>query len=255
MKVNLCMTSWLGRINDIKPVIDSLLNQTYKDFTLWLTLSSDEFKNVKLPDFIVNCNDKRLKLNWVTLNYKTFKKVFPVLPYISDDDIIITADDDVIYDEHFIEYRIEDFKSNSKKYPITSNVDSYQYSIKSFFSSCGSLFTKKMLKGYKTFVNQSILNTYDDDWTYTFVIILNGYRFKLCSKYSLKQFKFINQDTSSKENVYDWREAVPVFQYRIADFVGLENFKDYIDKIRNKAVIADWEQFKKADKSPYYVFI
>lgn len=248
------MTSWVGRINDIRPVLDSLFKQTYKDFKLWLTLSSEEFNNRPLPDFLNNINDKRLIINWVGPNLKTMKKVFPVLPSLQDNDIIITVDDDVIYDEHFVETRLKDFNSTNQEFPISTNRDAYQYSIKSFFSSCGSVFTKKMLEGYEVFVNREILETYDDDWAYTFVILLNGYRFRMCSEYYMEDYNFINQDTSSKDKVYVWQQMIPVFQYRIVNFVGMDDFKEYIGKIRANTVKADWDEFKQKDKNPSYIF-
>lgn len=248
------MTSWTGRIKDIKPVLDSLFNQTYKDFTLWLTLSSEEFKNKALPDFLNNCNDHRLRLNWIGSDLKTMKKVFPVLPYLSDEDLIITVDDDVIFDEKFVELRMAEFEMYGKKTPLASNRRSYQFSVKAFFSSCGSLFTKKMLKGYDVFVNEDVLNTYDDDWAYSFIILLNGYRFKPCENYTLQEFKFINQYVRSKDNTYNWRKTIPVIQKRIADFVGKQNFNDFIYQLRHNLVTVNWEKFKEKDKAPNYVF-
>lgn len=254
MSVNLCMTSWAGRIKDIKPVLDSLFNQTYKDFTLWLTLSSEEFENKALPDFLNSNKDHRLMINWIGPNFKTMKKVFPVLPYLSDEDLIITVDDDVIFDEKFVELRVAEFEMHGKKTPLASNRRSYQFSVKAFFSSCGSLFTKNMLKGYDVFVNDEVLKTYDDDWAYSFIILLNGYRFKPCENYTLQEFKFINQDASSKDNTYNWRKTIPVIQKRIADFVGKQNFNDFIYYLRHNLVTVDWQKFKENDKAPNYVF-
>ena len=254
MSVNLCMTSWAARIKDIKPVLGSLFNQTYTDFTLWLTLSSEEIGRDDLPDFLKNYKDTRLRINWIGPNFKTMKKVFPVLPYLSDEDIIITVDDDVIFDEKFVELRVAEFEMYGKKTPLTANRRSYQFSVKAFFSSCGSLFTKKMLTGYDVFVNEDVLNTYDDDWTYSFIILLNGYRFKPCKRYTLQEFKFINQKVPSKDNTYNWRKTIPVIQKRLADFVGRQNFNDFIYQIRHNLVTVEWGKFKENDKAPNYVF-
>lgn len=254
MQVNLCMTSWEGRINNIEKVIESLLNQTYGDFVLWLTLSSDEFPDRQLPEFFQKLNDERIHVFWVKENTKTMKKVFPILKYLStDDDVIITVDDDVIYDSHFVENRLSDFKKWNGEYPITSNRFSYQYSIKSFFSSCGSVFSKRMLEGYETFVNRSIVETNDDDWAYTFIILLNGFRFKPCSNYELQEFQFVNQENASSKTI-DTNQMVYKLQKRIMDFVGKENFQNTIRQIRLNSFKADWENFKKTDANPSYVF-
>lgn len=254
MQVNLCMTSWEGRINNIEKAIESLLNQTYGDFVLWLTLSSDEFPDKQLPEFFQKLNDERIHVFWVKENTKTMKKVFPILKYLSvDDDVIITVDDDVIYDSHFVENRLRDFKKWNGEYPITSNRFSYQYSIKSFFSSCGSVFSKRMLEGYETFVNRSIVETNDDDWAYTFIILLNGFRFKPCSNYELQEFQFVNQENASSKTI-DTNQMVYKLQKRIMDFVGKENFQNTIRQIRSNSFKADWENFKKTDANPSYVF-
>lgn len=254
MQVNLCMTSWTGRINAIEKVIESILNQTYEDFVLWLTLSSDEFPDKQLPEFFKNFQDERIHIFWIKDNIKSMKKVFPILKYFSgEDDIIITVDDDVIYDKYFIENRLNDFKKWNCEYPITSNRFSYQYSIKSFFSSCGSVFSKRMLEGYETFVNRSIVETNDDDWAYTFIMLLNGFRFKPCSKYPLQEFQFINQENASSKTV-DINQMIYKFQKRIMNFVGKENFQNTIRQIRSNTFKADWEEFKKSDEQPDYVF-
>ena len=54
-------------------------------------------------------------------NYKSMKKLFPVLPYLEDEDVIIDIDDDMILPKDFIESRVKDFKDYGCKYPITSN--------------------------------------------------------------------------------------------------------------------------------------
>jgi hypothetical protein len=254
MQVNLCMTSWKGRINNIEKVIESILNQTYEDFALWLTLSTDEFPDKQLPEFFQKLNDERIHIYWIKENTKTLKKVFPILNYLTDDDdVIITVDDDVIYDSHFVENRLEDFKRWNCEYPITSNKFSYQYSIKSFFCSCGSIFSKRMLEGYEIFVNRAIVETNDDDWTYTFIILLNGFRFKPCSKYPLQEFQFVNQENASSKTI-DTNRMVFEFQKRIMNLAGKENFQNTIRQIRSNVFKANWEEFKKSDTDPEYVF-
>ena len=86
-------------------------------------------------------------LNWVEENNKSFKKVFPILPYLEDDDIIIDIDDDMLLPSDFIEARMKDFNDNNREYPITSN-QSKTINMDNYVMSCYSLFTKKMLNGY-----------------------------------------------------------------------------------------------------------
>ena len=81
----------------------------------------------------------RVILNWVEDNYKSMKKLFPVLPYLEDEDVIIDIDDDMILPKDFIESRVKDFKEYGCKYPITSNL-SKTMNIDSLVVSAYSLF-------------------------------------------------------------------------------------------------------------------
>ena len=107
-----------------------------------------------MPEDLVEyfSSDDRLIINWVEgENTKPMKKVFPILEYLVDDDIIINIDDDALFPNDFIESRYNDFKT--KNAPITScNNPRYHYvdkSLKIWSCGPGSLFQKKMLNGYK----------------------------------------------------------------------------------------------------------
>ena len=124
----------------------------------------------------------RVILNWVDENNKSFKKVFPILPYLEDDDIIIDIDDDMLLPRDFIEARMKDFNDNNREYPITSN-QSKTINMDNYVMSCYSLFTKKMLNGYQKLLTKEVLGTYNDDRTYLYLCHLNGYMLVPCTKY------------------------------------------------------------------------
>ena len=126
----------------------------------------------------------RVILNWVEENTKSMKKVFPVLPYLEDDDIIIDIDDDLLLPKDFIEFRIKDFNDNEQNHPITSN-QSKSINMDNYVMSCCSLFQKKMLNGYEKLLTKEILNTCNDDRTYLYLCHLNGYRLVPCTKYCI----------------------------------------------------------------------
>ncbi len=94
----------------------------------------------------------RVVINWVDTNWKSFKKVFPVLPYLEDDDIIIDIDDDMLLPRDFIESRMKDFTVNGCKFPITSN-NCQSINLDNLVVQCYSLFQKKMLNHYDMFLN------------------------------------------------------------------------------------------------------
>ena len=96
------MTSWTKRIKNVKSVVERIMKNTLQPDRLYLSLSVEEFPNreLDLPKDLVNYfnSDNRLIFNWVEgENTKTMKKVFPVLQYLEDDDIIIPMDDDIMY--------------------------------------------------------------------------------------------------------------------------------------------------------------
>lgn len=184
------ITSWIKRIGYVKKVIESIMENTIQPDRVYLNLSKSEFVNVELPKDLVAYfeSDERLIINWVDgENTKTMKKVFPILQYLDDDDIIITADDDIIFPNDLIESRIKDFNAFNRKYSITSNKCSIRIFRNMNVASAISLYTKRMLKNWDRYVNDDIIKTYNDDRTYVYILWLNGFLNKPCSKYDVKE--------------------------------------------------------------------
>lgn len=190
--VVICMTSWTKRIGNVMPVVDSIMKNTIQPDRLYLSLSIEEFPNKELdiPKELVDYfnNDERLMINWVDgENTKTMKKVFPVLKYLNDDDIIITADDDILFPKDLIESRLKDFNNFGGKYSITSDKHSIKIFNNMYVASAISLYTKRMLNNWDKYVNDDIIKTYNDDRTYVYMLWLNGYLNKCCTKYDVKE--------------------------------------------------------------------
>ena len=172
------MTSWVKRIENVKSVVESIMNNTVKPARVYLNLSKTEFdsERVELPKDLVDYfnSDERLVINWVEgENTKTMKKVFPILKKLNDDDIIITADDDILFPKDLIESRIKDFNNFGKKYSITSNKNSIGIFNGMNVASAVSLYTKRMLKNWEKYVDDDIIKTYNDDRTYVYILWLN----------------------------------------------------------------------------------
>ena len=111
------MTSWTKRINNVKSVVENVMEGTLQPDKLYLSLSVEEFPNreIDLPKDLVNYfnGDSRLIINWVEgENTKCMKKVFPVLQYLDDDDIILPVDDDIMYPSDYVEKRVCEYKSH-----------------------------------------------------------------------------------------------------------------------------------------------
>lgn len=184
--INIAITSYPERIKNCVPVINSVLENSLLPDRIYLTLSHKEFPNWEqsLPKELYHLvmTSNKVILNWVEENTKSMKKVFPILPYLDDEDIIIDVDDDMLLPSDFIESRMKDFNDNNREHPITSN-QSKTINMDNYVMSCCSLFQKKMLNGYEKLLTKEILNTCNDDRTYLYLCHLNGYRLVPCTKY------------------------------------------------------------------------
>ena len=185
------LTSWTKRIDNVRPVVEIIMKNTIVPDRVYLNLSKTEFQGVKLPKDLVDYfnSDNRLIINWVSgPNTKSMKKVFPILKYLQDDDIIIDADDDILFPRTLIESRLEDFKKNGSNYSISSNPHtSVGFNGKMKVVSAMSLFQKKMLKHWERFVSKDILETNNDDRTYLHLLWLNGYLNRPCTRWTVQQ--------------------------------------------------------------------
>lgn len=235
------MTSWVKRIGNVKKVVESVMDNTMKPDRLYLNLSKTEFEGIDLPEDLVEYfnSDDRLIINWVEgENTKSMKKVFPILGYLEDDDIIINIDDDALLPNVFIESRYNDFKI--KNAPITScNNPRFHIIDKSLnIWSCGagSLFQKKMLNGYEKIMDDTLIYTYHDDKCYSTILWLNGYKFTPCSSYSMqngsidsngtKLKKYNDIEPMGKNHVYiDGKRIYNILEKRLIDLFGV-GFKD-----------------------------
>jgi len=106
-RIVVSMTSWKARIGNVYAVIQSLLNQCRVPNSIELNLAIVEFPNKEkdLPIDLQNLvNDSNLvHINWVKKDTNVFKKIIPTLQkYIGEDYIMLSVDDDIIYDSAYI---------------------------------------------------------------------------------------------------------------------------------------------------------
>lgn len=230
------MTSWKMRIGNVEQVVRSILDNTLVPDRIYLTLSSDEFQNKEddLPPNLVELfnSDDRLIINWVKENTKTMKKVFPILQYLNDDDLIINVDDDILIPKEAIEYRVNEFKGE----PITgaNNPRCHMIDKRIGLYSFGpfSIFQKKHLKNWEIFVNDEIIKTYNDDYTYSIICWLNGYRVRPCSDYS-------RHTGISEHKIAKFNDICPSY-----------NMKLYLD--RNKMYLVLLKRIHEITHNKYY---
>ena len=107
------MTSFPARILFIKPTIESLLKQTVRAHRLILWLAEEEFPNREedVPQDIVGLQNDYFQIEWCR-NIRSYKKMIPTLEKYPDT-VIVTADDDLIYESNWLEKLL----ASHKKYP------------------------------------------------------------------------------------------------------------------------------------------
>lgn len=110
MKLIGSLTTYPARIDGISATIESILNQTQKLDELILWLVKDEFNNnLETPEKLKELTKKGLIIKWCDENYKSYNKlIFALKEYPND--IIITFDDDIIYNKDCVRLLYEGYK-------------------------------------------------------------------------------------------------------------------------------------------------
>lgn len=124
VKVYLTLSTTPNRLNEIregwgvKSVLENLLNLTYDNYEIHFNIPYISHKNQEaytIPDWLISLENEFDKLKIFRCNdYGAITKIVPTLLRIDDpNSIIITVDDDLLYEDGFIEYHL--YKRN--KYP------------------------------------------------------------------------------------------------------------------------------------------
>ena len=94
----------------------SLMVQTVKADKIVLWLAKDNFPHgeSELPEGLLQLKRKGLEIKWCDVDYRSYKKILPSLKEFPED-IILTADDDLIYPPTMIEQLYDSYK----KYPTS----------------------------------------------------------------------------------------------------------------------------------------
>lgn len=102
VKVIVSLTSFPARIGTADVTIKSLLMQSFKPDELVLWLAGEQFpgKEDGLPDKLLELKRYGLTISWCN-DIKSYKKLLPALR-VYPEDIIVTADDDVYYERHWL---------------------------------------------------------------------------------------------------------------------------------------------------------
>lgn len=106
------LTSWTKRIATVHLAIQTILAQTRQPDLTVLYLADSEFPNREkdLPRELTALVSDRFEIRW-TKDIKSYKKLIPALKDFPDD-VIITFDDDVLYDRRAVEILMNEYAKN-----------------------------------------------------------------------------------------------------------------------------------------------
>lgn len=152
-----------------------------------------------------------------TKNIGPYRKLFPMLRFANEDDIIVTADDDICYGENWLKYLIQEHRKQDSKTVVAARVRNINYNFLGFKKSysywdiitgdellpenylitfgAGVVLKKNFFKDDQI-RNESFLKfapTADDIW-YTKLLDANNLNVKVSSS-ALKELFFIKHKT------------------------------------------------------------
>ena len=246
-KLIVSLTSFPYRIPTVHMTIESILNQTYKPNLIVLQLAEEEFPNKEkdLPENLLKLTKCGLIIKWNKINTKSYKKLIPTLKEYPND-IIITIDDDIIYDINMIKYLWDSYIKNPdyicchRTTKILWNDDSFIVKPKHFYKKpsfanklvgCGGvLYPPNSL--YKDVLNDelflSLAPTNDDIW-FWMMAVLNDTRIKVV-KHNISKPKEIKvtKDGPCLCKINDKGEKL--------FFKDLNRVLDYYDGLKEKII-------------------
>ena len=113
MKVFVSVTTTKKRLDLFFYAFQSLARQSYEDFMIIVNLSKEAYLFddgiESIPDWMTGEN---VQVKFVE-NTGSYRKLLPLLETVGDKDLIITADDDVLYSENWLPRIV----SEANKYP------------------------------------------------------------------------------------------------------------------------------------------
>lgn len=95
------LTTYPGRITQVWKTISTLLNQTMKPKKVILWLAREQFPGQQLPESVLRLTKRGLEICYCD-DWKSHKKYFETMKQYPED-IIVTADDDILYPENHLE--------------------------------------------------------------------------------------------------------------------------------------------------------
>lgn len=101
-KIVVSLTSYPGRIDSVYYAIKSLMLQTMKPDRIVLWLSEEQFPDKSLPDNLKKLITRGLEIKFTEDDLRSHKKYFYMLQEQKEDELVITFDDDLIYEANAV---------------------------------------------------------------------------------------------------------------------------------------------------------
>jgi len=207
IKVIVSLTSYPKRITQVHSTIKSLLRQKFSADNVVLWLAEDQFINKEkdLPQTLLNLKKYGLTICWYQ-DIKSYKKLIPALQKYPND-IIVTADDDVIYWPMWLSKLYEEYLNCGDNKTIiayrghqivfdtsTNHIKPYsewnflgiteQCSLQNFFTGYGGVLYPPHSLSMPDVLNENLFMSicpYADDIWFWAMAILNNTKIKKCA--------------------------------------------------------------------------
>ena len=222
-QVIVSLTSFPARINTTHLAINTILRQTFKPDRVILWLAEEQFlnKEADLPSELIKLKDLGLEIKWCE-DIKSYKKLIPALKEFPND-IIVTADDDIYYQEDWLEslykvyeqnpnnvvvQRVRRIKLDNNKIKVISNrkIVSVDFSSPSYFNQMlggsGCLYPPNSLHNeiFNTNKALNLLPTNDDIYFWA-MTILNKVKIKVAKGLDFNLYQMdLRESSLSKIN-------------------------------------------------------
>ena len=145
--VNISFTTTPSRINKIKNTIDSYLNQDYNNIKLYITIPKFSFKGEKyiIPDWLEKYRQGgKINIINVEKDEGPITKILGILRFIRDpNEIILIADDDLIYPKNWVSLMMYYFRKNPDKCISVTTEKFKEYKISPAYT--GTLIKRKFI--------------------------------------------------------------------------------------------------------------
>lgn len=102
-KIIVSLTTFPKRVNIVKYAIESLMIQTVLPDRIVLWLSKEQFSEQIIPQTLAELVERGLEVRFVDDDLKSHKKYIYALQQQKEDEVVITYDDDLIYEKNSIE--------------------------------------------------------------------------------------------------------------------------------------------------------